>query len=180
VRCTTVTAPVFAPAAPPAAAREAVVQISQSTAAELANWSVARGHLPQHYTRSLEPRGDGEYSPLLDYVAGDRRPVKIHIFQDRGGCSYFQVGLRYQIAIVDDRLTVDVRDRYVEEARAGAPLELALWLKQLIQGSVDRSYRAAARTRLTLGGRRFEARVVRAAVTDDELRFHIELGRGGG
>jgi hypothetical protein len=158
-----------------AAARDAVVEISQSTAAELANWSIARGHLPQRYTRNLEPRSDGEYSPLLDYLAGDPRPVKIHIFQDRGGCSYFQVGLRYQLAIVDDKLVVDVRDRYVEAAQASTSLELALWLKQLIQGSVDRSYRAAAHTRLTIGGRAFEARVVRATVTDDALGFHVEF-----
>src|SRR5262249_12642607 len=154
----------------------AVVEISASTATELANWSIARGHLPQHYTRSLEPRADGEYHPLLDYLSDDhRRPVKVHIFQDRGGCSYFQVGLRFQLTVVDDKLTVDVRDRYVETASASTPLELALWLKQLIQGSVDRSYRAAAHTRLTIGGRSFDARVLAAAVTDDDLGFRIDF-----
>ena len=86
------------------------------------------------------PSHDGEYRPLLDYLSDDRRrPVKVHIFQDRGGCSYFQVGLRFQLAVIDDKLTVDIRDRYVEAASASTPLELALWLKQLIQGSVDRS-----------------------------------------
>lgn len=162
------------PAAPPAA-HEAVVQIAQSAAAELANWSIARGHLPQHYTRDLEPRADGEYRPVFDHVAGDRRPVKLHIFQDRGGCSYFQVGLRYEVAIVDDKLAVEIRDRYVEAAIASTSLELALWLKQLIQGSVDRSFRAAAHTRLSVGGRDFEARVLGASATDDDLAFRIDF-----
>ncbi|TMQ21648.1 MAG: hypothetical protein E6J90_13855 [Deltaproteobacteria bacterium] len=153
---------------------DVIVRISQSTAAELANWSIARGHLPQHYTRGLEPRADGEYRPRFDYLAGDpRRPVKIHVFQDRGGCSYFQVGLRYQLAIVDDKLEVDVRDRLVESADASVALEVALWLKQLLQGSLDSSYRAAAHTRLTIGGHRFVARVLGATATGDELRFTL-------
>jgi len=83
--------------------------------------------------------------------------------------------VRFQLAVVDDKLTVDIRDRYVEAASASTPLELALWLKQLIQGSVDRSYRAAAHTQLSLGGRRFEARVLGAAVTDDDLAFRIDF-----
>lgn len=163
----------LAPAALPGS-DDVAVRISQSTAAELANWSIARGHLPQHYARDLEPRADGEYRPWLDYVAGDpRRPVKVHVFQERGGCSYFQVGLRYELGIAGDKLEVAIHDRFVESANASAALELALWLKQLILGSVDSSYRAAARTQLTIGDRRFAARVLGAAVTGDDLAFTL-------
>jgi hypothetical protein len=150
------------------------VRIAASTAAELANWSIARGWLPQHYTRELAPRTDGAYRPIFDYVAEDaRRPAKLHIFQDRGGCSYFQVGLRLAVQIVDDKLEVTTLDRFVESASASAPLELGLWLKQLIQGSVDRSYRAAAHTRLTIGGRQLVSRVTRAAVVGDDLALEL-------
>jgi hypothetical protein len=153
---------------------DAIVRISQSAAAELANWSITRGHLPEHYTRELEPRPDGEYRPWFDYLAEDtRRPVKIHVLQERGGCSYFQVGLRYQLALTGDKLEVDVRDRLVESASASRALEAALWLKQLILGSVDSSYRAAAHTQLTIGGRPFTARVLGAAATGDELMFTL-------
>ena len=169
----------LAAAAP--ASDDVVVQIAQSTAAELANWSIARGHLPQRYTRGLEPRADGEYRPWLDYVAEDRRrPVKIHVFQDRGGCSYFQVGLRYQLEVVGDKLEVAVQDRLVEAADASTPLEVALWIKQLILGSVDSSYRAAARTQLTIGGHRFAARVVRATAAGDDLGFTLGLAAAPG
>jgi hypothetical protein len=155
---------------------EIIVQISQSTAAELANWSIAHGHLPQRYTRSLEPRADGEYRPWFDYVAADTaRPVKIHIFQETGGCSYFQVGLRYDVAVAGDQLRVEVRDRYVEAADASAILEAGLWLKQLIQGSIDSSYRAAAHTRLTIGSRHLDAKVLGAAIAGDDLAFTLAL-----
>jgi hypothetical protein len=97
------------------------------------------------------------------------------VFQDRGGCSYFQVGLRLQLRIVDDRLEVTTLDQIVEAANASRMLEIALWLKQLVQGSIDRSRRAAAHTQLTIGGRPFEARAVRAAVAGDELAFELRL-----
>jgi len=152
------------------------VRLSGSAAAELANWSVDRGHLPQHYTRDLHPRADGEFRPTFDYLVEDRqRPVKLHVVQDRGGCSYFQVGLRLGVALVGDVLEVSLLDRRVETANASAPLEAALWLKQLIQGSVDSSRRAAAHTRLTIGGRTLMTRVVGAAMAGDELAFALQV-----
>jgi len=157
------------------ASDDVTVRISASTAAELANWSIAHGHLPERYTRDLDPRPDGAYRPIFDYVAGDRRPAKLHVFQERGGCSYFGVGLRFQIRIADDKLEVEALDRLVEAADASAPLEAGLWLKQLIQGPVDRSYRAAAHTQLAAGGRWFATRVTRAAVVGDELEMALEL-----
>jgi hypothetical protein len=161
-------------AAAPPTSPDMVVQLSESTAAELTNWSIAQGHLPQSYTRGLEPRAGGDYRPHFDYVAEDRRrPVKIHVFQERNGCSYFQVGLRFDIGLVGDQLEVAVHDRLVEASDASTALEVGLWLKQLIQGSVDRSYRAAARTELTIGGHRFAARMLGAAATGDDLAFTL-------
>jgi len=166
--------------APPASG-DLVVQLSGSTAAELANWSIARGHLPQHYTRGLEPRADGDYAPHLDYLAEDRRrPVKIHVFQDRNGCSYFQVGLRFDLGLAGDRIEIAVHDRLVEAADASTAVAVGLWIKQLIQGAVDSSYRAAARTELAIGGRRFAARVLGAAVSGDDLAFTLGFAAAPG
>jgi hypothetical protein len=153
-----------------------VVRISGSTATELANWAIEHGDLPQRYTRSLEPTPGGEFRPRFDYLADDRaRPVKIHVFQERGGCSYFQVGLRLALRIVDDKLEVSTLDQIVEQANASTAIGIALWLKQLIEGSVDRSQKAAAHTQLTVGGRRFTTRAVRAAVVGDELQFELRF-----
>src|SRR5262245_3336813 len=59
----------LAPISTSADASEVAVRIASSTAAELANWAIDRGHLPQHYTRSLEPRPDGQFRPHFDYLA---------------------------------------------------------------------------------------------------------------
>jgi len=157
---------------------EVVVRISGSTATELANWAIDHAYLPQRYTRGLEPKPDGEFRPRFDELAEDRaRPVKIHVFQERGGCSYFRVGLRLELQIIGDQLEVSTLDQRVEAARASPAIEIALWLKQLIQGSIDRSRQAAAHTQLTVGGRTFTTRAVRAAMVDDELQFELQFSR---
>jgi hypothetical protein len=205
VRRGLVAAPAAAGPAGPAG-DEITVRISGSTAAELANWAIDHGRLPQHYTRGLKPKPDGEFRPWLDYVAEDtRRPLKIHVFQEQGGCSYFRVGLRPALSITagtgtpgtgtpgtgtpgtpgtgtpgtgtpGDQIEVATHDQWVETARASPVLEVALWLKQLLRGAVDESRKAAARTQLTIGGRTFTTRVVGAAVTaDGELSLALQL-----
>jgi hypothetical protein len=104
---------------------------------------------------------------------------KIHVFQERGGCSYFQVGLRLQMQIAGDNLEVSTLDQIVESANASPAIEIALWLKQLLQGSIDRSRQAAAHTQLTVGGRAFTTRAVRAEVVDDELQFELRFSSDG-
>jgi len=157
---------------------EVLVRMSGSTATEIANWAIEHAYLPQRYTRGLEPKPDGEFRPRFDELAEDRaRPVKIHVFQERGGCSYFRVGLRLELQIVGDQLEVSTLDQLVEATRASAVIEIALWLKQLIQGSIDRSRQAAAHTQLTVGGRTFTTRAVRAAVAGDELEFELRFSR---
>lgn len=151
------------------------VRVSGSTAAELANWSIAHGQLPAHYTRDLDPRPDGAYRPIFDYVAGARRPAKLHIFQERGGCSYFGVGLRFELAIAGGQLEVRTRDRLVEDVDASAPLEAGLWLKQWIQGPIDRTYRAAEHVELTAGGRPWLTRVRRAAMVGDDVELGLAI-----
>jgi hypothetical protein len=154
---------------------ELAVRVSGSTAAELANWAIAHGQLPAHYTRDLDPTPDGAYQPVFDYLAGARRPARLHIFQDRGGCSYFGVGLRFELAVVDGKLVVQTRDRLVEDVDASAPLEAGLWLKQLIQGPIDRTYQAAASLELGAGGHRWRTTVRQAAVDGDDLAFELAV-----
>jgi hypothetical protein len=159
----------------PPVSDDIVVRLSGSTVAALANWSIERGHLPRHYTRDLSPRPDGAYRPWFDYVAEERRPAKIHIFQERDGCSYFQVGMAARVEIEGDKLHVAIRDQLVEAVEASPQLEAALWVKQLLEGSVDSSRRAAAHTRLHAGPRELATRVVRAANPDHELILELVL-----
>ena len=160
----------------PAAADALSLRVSGSAAAELANWAIERGRLPRHYTRSLEPRPDGQYVPRLDYLAGRAaRPLVVHVFQERGGCSSFQVGLRPRLSVRGGRLAVDLLDQRIERVRGPAHLEIAVWLHELVTRSVDHTRQLAAATEISVGGRRFTARVVAAAIAGDELRFALRV-----
>jgi hypothetical protein len=166
-----------APAAATAADADALsLRVSGSAAAELANWAIERGRLPRHYTRSLEPRPDGQYVPRLDYLAGRAaRPLVVHVFQERGGCSSFQVGLRPRLSVRGGRLAVDLLDQRIERVRGPAHLEIAVWLRELVTRSVDHTRQLAAATEISVGGRRFTARVVAAAIAGGELRFALRV-----
>lgn len=174
--------PLSAPSAPSASPSTFTVELSPSTTAELTNWAIEQGHLPRWYSRGLSPSPSGEYRPRFDYLAADdlhpaqpTHPFKIYAFQERGGCSYFRVGVEAELAMDGDRLRVTAVDRQLEASAASPLIEAAAWVKYFLFGSLDLSKRVAARTRLSIGGRSFESRVVAASLTPSELRFALQL-----
>ena len=159
-----------------AADDDIAVRLSGSTVAELANWAIDHGPLPAHYTRDLEPATGGEFRPYFDFLAEDAaRPFKIHVLQERGGCSYFRVGLRPTLEVTGDKLEIGIHDRWVETAEASAAVRAGLWLKQLLFGAVETSRRAAAEVQITAGGRTFTTRAVRADVSGGDFGFALAL-----
>lgn len=159
-----------------AAARErdvATVELSGSTAAELVDWAIDRGYAPQRYNRDLEPRPDGAFAPRLDFVAEDDHPLKVHVLQEREGCSYFRVGVAATIGVTGDKLEAIATDRDLETASANPLLEVAATVKFFLFGWVDRSKQIAAHTELHVGDRALVTRVVDAALDHGELRFGL-------
>ncbi|MGE0869664.1 MAG: hypothetical protein AB7P03_13950 [Kofleriaceae bacterium] len=157
--------------------RELSVQMTGSAAAELANWAIDEGHAPRWFDRGLAPRPRGEYRPRFDYIAEDQaHPIKVFVFQERGGCSYFRMGVAATLAVHGDELEVTATDRKLEDQCASPLIEAVAWTKYFLFGWIDRSRRAAAHTRLVVGGHVLETRVVHAALADDELAFELVFG----
>jgi hypothetical protein len=154
----------------------ATVELSGSTAAELANWALDRHFLPPWYDRDLHPRSDGEFAPRFDFVADDAHPFKIHVLQERGGCSYFRVGVAATVGMTGDRLTATATDRDLETASANPVLELAATVKFFLFGWIDQSKQIAAHTVLRIGDRTLATRVISAALDHGELRFGLAFG----
>jgi len=158
---------------------EIAVHLAGSAVAELANWAIERGYSPRWYDRGMQPKADGEFRPRFDYVAEDRaHPFKVYSFQERGGCSYFRVGVRAAIAMEGDQLQATALDRELEQKSANPVIEVAAWVKFFLVGSLARSKRVAAHTRLAVGGRTLETHVVGAAITNDEVRFALRFASG--
>jgi hypothetical protein len=153
----------------------ATVEVSGSAAAELANWAIDRAYVPRWYDRDLKPQADGEFTPRFDYLADATHPFKVHVLQERGGCSYFRVGVAATIGMTGDQLVVTATDRDLETASANPVIEIAGTVKYFLFGWVDRSKQLAAHTVLRVGDRPLATRVVGAALEHGELRFALQL-----
>jgi hypothetical protein len=153
----------------------ATVEVSGSAAAELANWAIDRRYAPRWYNRDLEPKLDGEFTPRFDFVAEDAHPLKVHVLQERGGCSYFRVGVAPSVGMTGDQVVATATDRQLEAASANPVIEVAATVKFFLFGWVDRSKQLAAHTVLRVGERRLATRVVGAALDHGELRFALQL-----
>lgn len=152
---------------------DVTVRISGSAAAELANWAIDRGHAPAWYTRSLKPSPSGEFRPRFDYLAGSSHPLKVYAFQERGGCSYFKIGVAAGVTMVKDQLVVTATDRELEAQNANPVIEAAAWVKFFTTGWVNKSKKVAAHTQLTIGGRALLAEVTSAEHRAGELAFGL-------
>jgi hypothetical protein len=159
-------------AAPPA---EISVRIAGSAAAELANWAIDQGHAPQWYTRSLTPSPKGEFRPRFDYLPGKSHPLKVYAFQERGGCSYFKVGVNAKLGMDGTKLVATATDRDLETSEASTVIEIAAWAKYFLTGWVDRSKKVAAHTRLAVGSRALETQVISASLAHDELTLGLQF-----
>jgi hypothetical protein len=155
------------------ASSDVTVRISGSAAAELANWAIDEGHAPQWYTRSLKPSPSGEFRPRFDYLAGSSHPLKVYAFQQRGGCSYFKVGVAAGVKLSKGQLVATATDRELEAQNANPVIEAAAWVKFFTTGWVNRSKKVAAHTQLTIGGRTLLAEVTSAEHARGELAFGL-------
>jgi len=158
---------------PTRARGEPTVEISGSAAAELANWMIEHDHVPRWYDDGLRPTRDGAFTPRFDFVATDSHPLKIYMFQVRGGCSYFRVGVRGSIGVQGERLDAVALDRDLEAASANPLIEVAAAVKYFLLGWTDQAKQIAAHTRLSIGKNALDARVTTANLEGGELRFGL-------
>ena len=150
------------------------VAVAASTVAELANWAIASGRAPRWYDRSLTPTPSGAFRPQFDYVAADPgHPWKVHVLQERDGCSYFRVGVRVAIALEGDQVRATALDRDLERAIASPVISAAAWVKYLVVGSLDRTRRRVAHVQLTIADQPLTTRLTELALVDGELRAAI-------
>lgn len=154
------------------------VRLAGSTVAELANWAIVTGRAPQRYTRKLTPAKDGDYVPLLDWRPGHERPLVVSVFQIARGCSCFSAGVRARVEVRGDEVVGTIEERRLELALGPAHIEVLASLKDVIDRSMQRSRKAAAHTRLTVGDRVIGARLVDASVDRTQLHVAVHLDVG--
>jgi hypothetical protein len=151
------------------------IQLAGSAAAELANWGIARKILPQRYTRSLAPAVDGVYRPYFDWRPHGASPFVVHLFRVEGSCAHFTSTMQPHAEVSGDQLRGWVTNKGLERADATPAFALLARVSELFGDATTPPKSTAASRRIAIGGHELRARMLRAEITDTEVRVAIGL-----
>lgn len=156
-------------------AQEPQLRLSGSAVAELGNWAMAQGLVPKRYDQKFRPTQRGGVEPILDWIAGDGRPLKVHVFRRVKPCAHVRVGARASADVVGDKLRLRIADRRVEAVDGPPIVKLGLFFDSLWSNNVARTQERAAAISFERGGRRFNLRLSRARLRSDELALGFSI-----
>ena len=157
--------------APPDVVR---LRLAGGTVAELANWAIARGELPDRYDQGGRPAADGDFEPGLAWSPGSR-PLKIHLWKTRAPCLQVRLGATPRVRLEGDRLVLAVDDGTIESVKGPLLVEIGAWFYRLGADAIRFSGETARRMRFTLAGRHMRAVVRAARLRRDELVLDLHV-----
>jgi hypothetical protein len=139
------------------------VHITGDALAELGNWALGRGLLPNRYDGTTPARGGGEFTPGLRWVEGGR-PLKVYAWRIREPCLRVRVGAEPRLALSGGRLVVGIDSGTVEEVRGSLLVEVAVWLKEIGADAIRFSHQTISSARVSIAGTPVEATIARASI----------------
>jgi hypothetical protein len=144
-----------------------------SAVAELTNWAIDQGLLPQRYDKELRPKPEGGFRPHFDWRAGQPRPLKVHVFRTRPPCTHVLVGARAEVRVAGDKLKITITEKQVERVEGPPLVKLGVWFDGLWSSAVRKTRERAAAVVIKQGKHRVKLRVRAAVLTDAELAFAL-------
>jgi hypothetical protein len=161
-------------AAPPSSERISV-RMSGSTLAELVNWAMAKGLVPDRYDGKGKPKKDGELRPGLDWVRGEERPMKIIMWDLDKPCMRITMAAKPAVAVVDDKLEIKAEDPKTDDVEASAFTKVGVWFYVLWKDAMKLHQKTSARMKMVVAGQELEAVVEKAIVERDEVALEVSL-----
>ena len=150
------------------------LRISGAAVAELANWAMRSGQLPERYTREGSPSPDGEFAAGVGWEPGER-PLRLHAWAERGQCAHVVFGGTPQLALQGGALALRVDDAKIVRATGSAKIRAALWFSGLGRRTFEVSERAAASVAFDLVGRPMRATAAAVQIRPDHLALGLAL-----
>jgi hypothetical protein len=154
------------------------LRTSGSVAAELVNWSLAKGKLPARYDAKGKPQENGELRPGLDWIAGDERPMKIYLWDLEKPCMRLNMSAKPAIAVVGDNVEIKAENIETDGVEASAFTRVGAWFRLLWKDAMNVNKKSPARIRTIVAGQEMEAVVKKAAMERDELVVEVSLTAG--
>jgi hypothetical protein len=156
--------------------------MSGSAVAELANWGMAEGRLPQRFDEQGRPQSDGPYEVALAWSQeeGERRPLRVHVWRLQDRCLRAVLSARPDLRLEGGEVVLDVQDRHVDVLEGPPMAEIARWFAPIWLRAMNHAQRVASTFVLDAGGRPLRARVISIERTGDAIRLGLDLVEGSG
>jgi hypothetical protein len=153
------------------------VRVAGAAAAELANWGMREGALPDRWTVEGEGRDDG---PLVAALAwrGEKKPLLVHLWQLSGDCFHASLAATPQVRVAGGKLVVSTDDARIEHVEGSAKVRAGVWFSGLGRRSFAFVEEHTAELSLELAGRPVRATVRSAEASGSELRLGVALAPG--
>lgn len=150
------------------------VSISGSAAAELANWAIRTGHAPERYNRSLEPRADGLYRPVFDWIESPR-PLQVHLFRGGKHCAHIHASATPILKLKNGKIDAGANNRKGESYVGPIHLRTGLWVKGLWWRFFDGTKKVTSALEMTLGNRVLHTELTSVQVNQKRLSVGLEV-----
>ena len=150
------------------------VRASGSTLAQMANWAIAKGLVPDRYNSKGKPSKDGELRPGLDWIPG-KRPMKIYLWDLDKPCMRVDLGANAKVSVKGDKVELKATGAKVENVDASAFTKVGVWFYALWKDAMKMSQKASSEMKFKVAGQKMVSKVVMAELKDDELTVGLSL-----
>lgn len=155
------------------------VRMSGGAAAELVNWAMVKGLLPDRYDEKGKAEPDGELRPGLDWIRGDDRPMKVYLWDLEKPCMRLTMSAKPVIAVVDEKLEIKAENPRTDDVEASAFTKVGVHFYMLWKDPMDMNKKSAAKMKMVTAGRAVEIDLKKASIEQDEIVMEVGLTIGG-
>jgi hypothetical protein len=152
------------------------VELSGSAAAEVGNWGMTQGLVPQRVGLDGAPDPDGPFEVAMAWRDGEE-PLEVQLFRLGPPCAHAVVRGTPELAPNGDTVSVTVDDARL----ASLTGDLSITGPALAAGAFERTFTATQEitgtARLSFGGRELDGRLRSVERRGDLFEAVIELGR---
>ncbi len=155
------------------------LSLSADSLAELGNWGMYTGKIPNRYDMNGKAKVDGTFSAGLRWERSKKRPLKVHLWstseENLLGCMYIQAGARPRLSLNKQRLKVGFSNGKLETL-VGPPLvnEVA-GILGISDQAFGYSKKLALKQKLSVGDQKFSVNVREVALDESVLAFDLDL-----
>ena len=153
--------------------------ISSDALAKLGNWAMAKGKLPNSYSRKGKPDKSG------DFVAGlgwgrDRSPLKVKMWSKNTAgsatCLFVQAGAKPTVGLKGKKIKFGFKEGRIEDVIGPPFINQAMQLMGISKRVFSFSKSIALKQKLRVGSSKVGFTLEGAQFTGDALQFDLRMG----